>query len=245
MNRLGIENFTMSLEDPADVQITPEYIILRNKDNGEVYGIWVYENEDRERMGRKIMECCHFAIEGISQPIPQPQQQPQQPPSQFAGHSIDVATLFAQASPAKSQTLSQKAPAINGDVAGQSLLAMLRKNEKPPTPTAGQRYPSPHSPLPHSPMQSQRPPSHGPPGPPGPFNGIHPGMAIDASRHLMSQPPANNAINNAAHGKPGKHEFIQAFTHLLHTDAHFSDALYDSYTAIRARHMPPGPGVSQ
>ncbi len=70
LNRNGVENFNGSLSAGDDLDVTPEFIIYRaeSKDReqakehegegeGEekVYGIWIFEQAQREEIGREMV----------------------------------------------------------------------------------------------------------------------------------------------------------------------------------------------
>ncbi|RKP14292.1 hypothetical protein BJ684DRAFT_8820 [Piptocephalis cylindrospora] len=55
MNRLGLENFSASLNRSMEIILTPEFVIYQN-DTGKVYGLWAYEATDRERIGNMLIE---------------------------------------------------------------------------------------------------------------------------------------------------------------------------------------------
>lgn len=62
MNRNGVENFSADVTGEDDLEITPEFIIYRPRDGsgsgeeGEVYGIWVFEGEQRAKVGEMLLE---------------------------------------------------------------------------------------------------------------------------------------------------------------------------------------------
>lgn len=60
MNRLGVENVMCFLTENVELQITPEYIIYRadqaiQPDGNLVYGLWVFESDDRDRVAKKLV----------------------------------------------------------------------------------------------------------------------------------------------------------------------------------------------
>lgn len=58
MNRNGVENFSADVTPDDDLEITPEFIIYRPVTNGdnEVYGIWVFEPNQRMAVGDKLLK---------------------------------------------------------------------------------------------------------------------------------------------------------------------------------------------
>lgn len=58
MNRNGVENFSADVTPDDDLEITPEFIIYRPETSGdnEVYGIWVFEPNQRMAVGDKMLK---------------------------------------------------------------------------------------------------------------------------------------------------------------------------------------------
>ncbi|SJX63182.1 related to decapping enzyme [Sporisorium reilianum f. sp. reilianum] len=63
MNRNGVENFSADVTPDDDLEITPEFIIYRPEKNGdnEVYGIWVFEPNQRMAVGDKLLKLQQMA----------------------------------------------------------------------------------------------------------------------------------------------------------------------------------------
>lgn len=63
MNRNGVENFSADVTPDDDLEITPEFIIYRPEKNGdnEVYGIWVFEPNQRMAIGDKLLKLQQMA----------------------------------------------------------------------------------------------------------------------------------------------------------------------------------------
>ncbi|KAG0263160.1 hypothetical protein DFQ27_001904 [Actinomortierella ambigua] len=59
MNRLSIENFMVDLTGDLALQLTSDYIIYSDEQN--IHGIWVYEPQDRDRIGKCLVDCCNRA----------------------------------------------------------------------------------------------------------------------------------------------------------------------------------------
>lgn len=57
MNRLGTNNFTTDVTAETEVEMLGDYIILRTLET-EVYGLWVYEPSDRQRL-YELLQKCH------------------------------------------------------------------------------------------------------------------------------------------------------------------------------------------
>ena len=66
LNRRGLQNFRLELLGTADVEVTEEYIILNETENGvpKVYGIWIFSepppsstSHHRVAMAHKVQEC--------------------------------------------------------------------------------------------------------------------------------------------------------------------------------------------
>ena len=54
LNRRGLENFFMELDNSESVEITEEYVIVQSEDAAgqeepEVYGLWIYQEEEGEK----------------------------------------------------------------------------------------------------------------------------------------------------------------------------------------------------
>lgn len=56
MNRNGVENFSADVTPEDDLEITPEFIIYRPETSNEVYGIWVFEANQRMAVGDKMLK---------------------------------------------------------------------------------------------------------------------------------------------------------------------------------------------
>lgn len=56
MNRNGVENFSADITPDDDLEITPEFIIYRPETSNEVYGIWVFEANQRMFVGDKLLK---------------------------------------------------------------------------------------------------------------------------------------------------------------------------------------------
>lgn len=56
MNRNGVENFSADVTPEDDLEITPEFIIYRPETTNEVYGIWVFEANQRMSVGDKLLK---------------------------------------------------------------------------------------------------------------------------------------------------------------------------------------------
>lgn len=63
MNRNGVENFSADVTPDDDLEITPEFIIYRPESSGdnEVYGIWVFEPNQRMAVGDKMLKLQAMA----------------------------------------------------------------------------------------------------------------------------------------------------------------------------------------
>ncbi|KAF9971856.1 hypothetical protein BGZ73_005111 [Actinomortierella ambigua] len=114
MNRLSIDNFMVNLTGDLALQLTSDYIIYSDEQN--IHGIWVYEQQDRDRIGKCLVDCCNRAKQESStvvsrldaarssqhegyttEPHPQTQYQPQpqqhqQPPRQVSSVQTSEAT---------------------------------------------------------------------------------------------------------------------------------------------------------
>ncbi|KAG0236556.1 hypothetical protein BGW42_003211 [Actinomortierella wolfii] len=62
MNRLSIENFMVDLTGDLALQLTSDYIIYSDDQN--IHGIWIYEAQDRDRIGKCLVDCCNRARQG-------------------------------------------------------------------------------------------------------------------------------------------------------------------------------------
>ena len=56
LNRRGLENFFMELDNSESVEITEEYVIVQSEDAAgqeepEVYGLWIYQEDDEKSTG--------------------------------------------------------------------------------------------------------------------------------------------------------------------------------------------------
>ncbi|KAF9355195.1 hypothetical protein BGX34_010610 [Mortierella sp. NVP85] len=61
MNRLGLDNLMADLTGDMALQLTSDYLIYR--DEKDIHGIWIYEPNDRDRIGEKLLECRQMAKE--------------------------------------------------------------------------------------------------------------------------------------------------------------------------------------
>lgn len=72
LNRRGLDNFVLKLRTSEEVEVTEEYVIVRDDD--AIWGLWIFEEEggstkgSRERVGGVIMDCARrverSAVEG-------------------------------------------------------------------------------------------------------------------------------------------------------------------------------------
>ncbi|KAL1914750.1 uncharacterized protein VTP21DRAFT_8008 [Calcarisporiella thermophila] len=146
MNRLSIENFHTFLTSDVEIQLSSEFIIYRTSDDN-IHGIWIYERDDKERIGQRLLQCC--SLSHSIEPPPMPPPQTASPgaaidPPKF-GKQIDVLTLFQQAAgkeptdqpqpppqsqtqpPSQYQQQQQQRPQSQRQDPGNELLAMLTK----------------------------------------------------------------------------------------------------------------------
>ncbi|KAK9895136.1 hypothetical protein P389DRAFT_89061 [Cystobasidium minutum MCA 4210] len=63
LNRHGVENFSHYLEDEANLELTPEYIIVQDGED-QIKGIWVFEEDHRDRLGQKMLELSRLSKQG-------------------------------------------------------------------------------------------------------------------------------------------------------------------------------------
>ncbi|SOV08901.1 related to decapping enzyme [Ustilago sp. UG-2017a] len=68
MNRNGLENFSADVTPEDDLDITPEFIIYRPETTNEVYGIWVFEPNQRMSVGDKLLKLQQMT-EGPSEEV--------------------------------------------------------------------------------------------------------------------------------------------------------------------------------
>ncbi|SNX83747.1 related to decapping enzyme [Melanopsichium pennsylvanicum] len=61
MNRNGVENFSADITPEDDLEITPEFIIYRPETSEEVYGIWVFEPNQRMGVGSELLRLQQIA----------------------------------------------------------------------------------------------------------------------------------------------------------------------------------------
>ncbi len=57
LNRHGIENFVVSLVSEEDVQTEGDFLHYQD-DNGAVWGLWIFEGSDRDRIGENLLACA-------------------------------------------------------------------------------------------------------------------------------------------------------------------------------------------
>ncbi|KAJ3071769.1 mRNA-decapping enzyme 1B [Podochytrium sp. JEL0797] len=58
LNRLGIDNLEVDLNDDIEFQVTGDYVIYRDPRMEHVQGLWIYEAQDRIRMAESLQDKC-------------------------------------------------------------------------------------------------------------------------------------------------------------------------------------------
>lgn len=66
LNRNGVENFSASFSSADNLDLTPDLIMYqmepelgpdgREEEEGETFGIWIFEKEQKDRIGKLMLE---------------------------------------------------------------------------------------------------------------------------------------------------------------------------------------------
>ena len=54
INRLGIDNLTVYLTPDINVNRIGDYVIYKDTRDQSIHGLWMYEEDDRERLGNVL-----------------------------------------------------------------------------------------------------------------------------------------------------------------------------------------------
>ncbi|CDS00461.1 hypothetical protein [Sporisorium scitamineum] len=103
MNRNGVENFSADVTPDDDLEITPEFIIYRPEKNGdnEVYGIWVFEPNQRMAIGDKLLK--------LQQMVEAPSEEQVRQADKASSSTVPAVSGEKQAAPAAASQKNAKA----------------------------------------------------------------------------------------------------------------------------------------
>ncbi|CAG8688189.1 14614_t:CDS:2 [Acaulospora morrowiae] len=260
MNRLGIDNFMAPLTDSMELEFKDEIIIYRTDDD-DIHGIWVFEEKDKERIGKTLRECRESA-KTVEVPPPLEHLTPKSYGKQINIEDLlkspeinqtNGSTISTPQRSTSSHELPQKTShdTPNNILDGKMLLKLLRQptNVSKATSSNPNSYISP-KPIPQLPLPlpTETIPYDQSLGPPFSNNQGGSNANISAlfginSPELQRTQVLDASITCLPRFPDGtkkmlsKSEFTQKYLNLIQSDPSFMDILYQNYIVKTQENM--------